>query len=188
MHKIGGFSKRTGVPVKTLRYYAEIELLVPEHVDEASGYRQYSAAQFERLNRILAYKDLGFSLAEIRTLVCDDVSLEQVHALLRTRRQRLAADAEQACSRLERASACLELFERAGSTAACEIAVRDASSLLVASVRDTLGSHDESEQLFDELKVTTGKRGVNGRRGAIWHVCEPGKVDCEVFEVVDAPR
>ena len=65
MIKIGSFSKLSLVPVKTLRYYDEIGLLKPVEVDRFTAYRYYSVDQLPRLNRILALKDLGFSLEHI---------------------------------------------------------------------------------------------------------------------------
>ena len=54
MFKIGDFSKLSRVSVKTLRYYDELGLLKPAHVDHFTGYRFYSADQLPQLNRILA--------------------------------------------------------------------------------------------------------------------------------------
>jgi DNA-binding transcriptional MerR regulator len=68
MHKIGDFASLSQIPVKTRRYYDEIGLLRPAHVEGATGYRYYGAEQLEQLNRILVLKDLGFSLREIRAL------------------------------------------------------------------------------------------------------------------------
>jgi DNA-binding transcriptional MerR regulator len=69
MFKIGDFSKLSCISVKTLRYYDELGLLKPAHVDHFTGYRYYSADQMPRLNRILALKDLGFSLEQTRRLL-----------------------------------------------------------------------------------------------------------------------
>ena len=69
MFKIGEFSKLTQIPVKTLRYYDELGLLKPVEVDRFTGYRYYSAGQLPRLNRVLALKDLGFSLEQIFQLI-----------------------------------------------------------------------------------------------------------------------
>jgi hypothetical protein len=48
-------------------------LLKPAHVDNFTGYRHYTYEQLPRLNRILALKDLGFSLEEIGQLLTDDL-------------------------------------------------------------------------------------------------------------------
>ena len=47
--KIGEFSKMMQVTVKTLRHYEQKGLLVPDEVDEWTGYRYYSIAQMQRL-------------------------------------------------------------------------------------------------------------------------------------------
>lgn len=46
MLKIGDFAKRSGVSVKTLRYYDELGLLKPARVDERSGYRYIRPISF----------------------------------------------------------------------------------------------------------------------------------------------
>ena len=66
LYKIGDFSKETGVPIKTLRYYNEIDLFNPVEVDLFTGYRYYSSDQIEDLNLILKLKKVGFSLEEIK--------------------------------------------------------------------------------------------------------------------------
>ena len=66
LYKIGDFSKETGVPIKTLRYYNEIDLFNPVEVDLFTGYRYYSGDQIEDLNLILKLKKVGFSLEEIK--------------------------------------------------------------------------------------------------------------------------
>lgn len=52
MFKIGDFSMLSKVPVKTLRYYDQIDLLKPQQIDQDSGYRYYSAEQLLEVNRI----------------------------------------------------------------------------------------------------------------------------------------
>jgi DNA-binding transcriptional MerR regulator len=67
--RIGEFSHIARVTTKLLRFYDRLGLLTPAHVDPATGYRFYTADQLPRLNRILALKELGFSLDEITDLV-----------------------------------------------------------------------------------------------------------------------
>ena len=69
MLTIGDFARHGRVSVRMLRHYDAIGLLRPAHVDPRSGYRFYSADQLARLNRVIALKDLGFTLAEIRELL-----------------------------------------------------------------------------------------------------------------------
>lgn len=64
--KIGDFSKRTGVSIRTLRYYDEIDLFKPSEIDLFTNYRYYGEEQIEDLNLINELKDIGFSLEEIK--------------------------------------------------------------------------------------------------------------------------
>jgi DNA-binding transcriptional MerR regulator len=63
---IGQMAKLFATSVKTLRYYADTDLLPPARIDSHTGYRYYTIAQFERLNSIFYLKKLGLSLAEIK--------------------------------------------------------------------------------------------------------------------------
>ena len=66
--KIGEFSRLMQVTVKTLRHYEQKELLIPDEVDEWTGYRYYSTEQMLKLNSIRQLQKLGFTLEEIREL------------------------------------------------------------------------------------------------------------------------
>jgi MerR family copper efflux transcriptional regulator len=65
---IGRLAKDAGVNIDTIRYY-ERNGLLPKPVRRASGYREYTAADLDRLSFIRRSKDLGFSLAEIAELL-----------------------------------------------------------------------------------------------------------------------
>ena len=80
MLKIGEFSKLAQVSVKTLRYYDELGLLRPDWVDRYTGYRYYALQQLPRLNRILALRELGFSLVQIAHLLREDLPSERIAA------------------------------------------------------------------------------------------------------------
>jgi DNA-binding transcriptional MerR regulator len=98
MIRIGDFSKLSRVPVKTLRYYDEVGLLKPVEVDGLTGYRLYEYSQLSTLHRILALKELGFSLEEIGRLLDDDLPVEQMRGMLKLREaeahQRMRQEAE----------------------------------------------------------------------------------------------
>ena len=70
--KIGEFSQMMQVTVKTLRHYEQKGLLIPDEVDEWTGYRYYTVEQMQRLNNIRELQQLGFSLDEIGMLYEDD--------------------------------------------------------------------------------------------------------------------
>ena len=79
-------SKLTGVSIRTLHYYDQIGLLEPSDITE-SGYRLYDDTAMERLQQILLFRELEFSLKEIGKIMSLDVydkdlALEQQIELL----------------------------------------------------------------------------------------------------------
>lgn len=61
-------SKRTGVSIRTLQYYDKIGLLHPAQYTQA-GYRLYDEKGLERLQQILLFRELTFSLKEIEAIL-----------------------------------------------------------------------------------------------------------------------
>lgn len=60
-------------------------------MDRFTGYRYYTAAQLPRLNKILALKELGLSLDQIKRVLDDNSSIEEIHGMLTLKK----AEAEQ---------------------------------------------------------------------------------------------
>jgi DNA-binding transcriptional MerR regulator len=88
-------SRLAGVTVRTLHHYDEIGLLCPGE-RSAAGYRRYRECDLERLQQVRYYRELGFPLDEIATII-DDLGadamshLRRQHALLMTRIDHLRA-------------------------------------------------------------------------------------------------
>lgn len=70
----------SGVPVKTIRYYADIGLLPPAKVSE-SRYRLYAAAEIWRLGLIRTLRHFDFSIEEIRKIISGRLSISDAVAL-----------------------------------------------------------------------------------------------------------
>jgi DNA-binding transcriptional MerR regulator len=92
-YSVGQVSALAGVTIRTLHHYDQIGLLSPSGRSD-SGYRRYEDADVERLHRILLYRELGFSLDEIATILDDPdadavVHLRKQHGLLKERIARL---------------------------------------------------------------------------------------------------
>jgi len=92
-YTVNKLSKISGVNARTLRYYDEIGLLRPMKV-ASTGYRIYGQSQLDNLQQILLYKELGFPLEEIKSILYspgyDSIKAFQSHlAQLTQKRQRL---------------------------------------------------------------------------------------------------
>ena len=79
--QIGEFSKLCGVTVKTLHHYEKLGLITPQRVDEWTGYRYYHVSQLQTMETIRRFKDLGFSLEEIGTLMDSDSQVPSMDLL-----------------------------------------------------------------------------------------------------------
>lgn len=69
MLSIGEFSNICKVSTKTLRYYAEIGIILPDEINPENGYRYYSIEQLETMLFINRLKSYNFSLEEIKTIL-----------------------------------------------------------------------------------------------------------------------
>ncbi|MEG1410018.1 MAG: MerR family transcriptional regulator [Terrisporobacter sp.] len=91
--KISEVAKMTGITVRTLHYYDEIDLLKPTEIT-ASGYRLYSDKSLEILQQILFFRELDFPLNEIKEIMSNPnysklEALNKHRELLIQKRQRL---------------------------------------------------------------------------------------------------
>lgn len=112
MLSIGEFARLAGVSVRMLRHYDQLDLLRPQRVDPASGYRSYAASQLGRANRLIALKDLGFTLEQVGRLLDDGLSSVSVAALLRERRGELSDQIAADRQRLHEVEARLRSIEK----------------------------------------------------------------------------
>ncbi len=84
----------TGVSIRMLRHYDKIELLVPENINKFNGYRYYGEKNLASMQQILFFKELDFSLQEIKDIInADDFkpldALSMQRNLLNLKKQRL---------------------------------------------------------------------------------------------------
>ncbi len=91
---VSEMAKLAGVSVRTLHYYDDIGLLSPDYVDEHNGYRYYCDMAVSRLQEILFYRELDFSLKEIRAILSNPQydkmqSLQKHKTLLLMKKERL---------------------------------------------------------------------------------------------------
>lgn len=155
MLKISEFARLTRIPVKTLRYYDDIALLKAAQVDQFTGYRYYSVEQLPRLNRILALKALGLSLEQIKDVLDEDLSAEQIRGMLRLKWAEIHQRLEEERQRLLYVEAKLKQIEEENSMSDYEVILKSVPSFWVASIRATAPDASQLgptlDRAFDEL-------------------------------------
>lgn len=154
MFKIGEFSKFSRVSVKMLRHYDDLGLLKPAKVDPFTSYRYYSANQLPRLNRILALKDLGFSLQEIGRLLHDDLSAEQIRGMLKLRQTEIETELAETQARLARIKTRLNQIDAHKRPPVYDVVLRDVAPFTAATCRQKLDAQSPGvTHLFEQLEA-----------------------------------
>lgn len=160
MYKIGDFSKLGRVTVKTLRYYDQMELLRPIHIDEFSGYRYYSAAQLSDLNRILALREAGFMLEEIKSLLDRNITSEETLEILETKTRGIRQGIREEQMRLSKLETIGNLLRREMSTMDYNIIVKEVEPVKVAFIREIVPEEGYVPRQLEKLCRYLKKQGV----------------------------
>ncbi|MFB7336937.1 MerR family transcriptional regulator [Streptomyces adustus] len=164
MFTIGDFARHGRVSVRMLRHYDATGLLRPAHVDPATGYRHYTAAQLARLNRVIALKDLGFTLQQVQAILDEKVTTEELRAMLTLRRAELEAAMTAAAARLVQVEARLRSIESEGQMPSNDVVLKSLPSVRLAELTgvapdfDTIGP--VIQPLYDELFRRLGSAGI----------------------------
>jgi DNA-binding transcriptional MerR regulator len=188
MLRISEFARAGNVTVRTLHFYDEMGLLRPAHVSSETGYRRYSPAQIAELNRIQSFKDMGFALDEILDLLRQPPSSAELRRILLERREALRSRVREDAGRLARIEARLSSLNGPGESDAV-VLFGETQEQWVASLREKLGSYDQTEELFVELERKLDSQLRTEGRATIWHACieAEGQIDCEAVCFLKRP-
>ena len=143
MFRIGEFSQIARVSGRLLRYYDSIGLLRPQRIDPETGYRYYSAGQLERLNRILALKELGLSLDQVARMLDDKISAAEIRGMLALKKAELERSLAEEAARLRHIESRLTQIEQQGSLGDYDVVVKSSPATPVLAMRAIYLSFDE---------------------------------------------
>ncbi|MEV0782704.1 MerR family transcriptional regulator [Streptomyces sp. NPDC050423] len=166
MFTIGDFARYGRVSARMLRHYDAIGLLHPDSTDPVTGYRHYGGGQLARLNRIIALKDLGFTLQQVRAVLDEEVGPEELRGMLRLRRSELEAAMASAAARLAQVEARLRSIESEGHMSADDVVVRYVPAVRVAELTGVAGGYEPGDitpvirPLYEQLFPLLDRAGV----------------------------
>jgi DNA-binding transcriptional MerR regulator len=132
MLSIGDFAQLGQVSPRMLRHYDDLGLLRPDRVDPATGYRSYGTAQLARLHKLLALRDLGFSLEQIGELLRVEPPVEELRGMLTLRHAEIEERLDAEKARLGRAEAHLRALEEPEVQVARRVVVKTSEPLRIA--------------------------------------------------------
>lgn len=193
MFRIGDFSRLTRVSIKTLHHYDEIGLFKPQHVDPFTGYRFYSFDQLPRLNRILALKDLGFTLEQVRQVLDGDLSADELRGMLRLRQAQLQQQMDEAREKLAHVEIRLKQIEREGKMSEIEVLLKTVEPITVAGAREVVAAPEQMRErciaLITETCALIESRHLktDGVSFALYYSSEAEGIDVEMAFAVEPP-
>jgi DNA-binding transcriptional MerR regulator len=169
MFAIGEFARHGRVSVRMLRHYDAIGLLEPVCVDPATGYRYYEAGQLSRLNRIVALKNLGFTLHQVASVLDDQVTPAELRGMLKLRQAELQEQIATDAARLAQVEARLLAIESEAREPA-PVVVRQIAAARVAELSGTAAGYEPEfitrviQPLYHELthRLCTAGIAVTG--------------------------
>jgi DNA-binding transcriptional MerR regulator/effector-binding domain-containing protein len=173
MFSIGEFARHGRVSVRMLRHYDSIGLLRPASVDPATGYRFYQAGQLAELNRIVALKELGFTLPQVQAILAEQVSAAELRGMLRLRRAEIRAQIETETTRLARVEARLLTIEDEARAPIDGVVVKRLAPVRVGKVTGTAAGYEPEAispvigPLYCDLWLRMASAGVSAAGPAI---------------------
>ncbi|GIO92908.1 MerR family transcriptional regulator [Paenibacillus lactis] len=183
MMKISAFAKVSGLSIKALRYYDELGLLKPAHVDEQSGYRYYAEEQLLTVKRIAAYKEQGFTLEQLKPFLEDNIRADAVRDKLSEKMKELQETVQSLQLQLDEVNSRLSHLEHIGTGDPAEsIRTRKVPSQRVASLRDQV-PRSQLCLLLDEVMKYAALQGEEEARQLIilWH--DDGNENADVADI-----
>lgn len=182
MFKIGDFSKLCRIPVSTLRYYADIGLLEPQHIDKFTSYRYYSVEQLPKLNRILALRDLGFTLEQIKQFLEDDLSVDTLQGMMLMKQAEIEQVIEHEQGRLRRVASRIDQILKEGKMPEQEVILKEIPAQPVLSIREVVPTQEHVATLLGQTCGAVFGQGVeaSGVPMTIYHDPEYKAVDLDI--------
>lgn len=175
LYKIGMFAGMNRVTVKALRHYDEQGLLKPVHVEAENGYRYYKAGQIADLHQILALKNMGFSLDEIKEIQ----NGRSEKKLLQTKKNQILKEIADLTVRLAQ----VESYLAEGQIdMTAHVLVKSLPEVTVAAMRATLNSYDELFDVMPQMGAEMERLGCTCSlpEYCFTHHLEPGYKDEEI--------
>lgn len=159
MFRIGEFAQIAQVSGRQLRFYDQLGLLQPAHIDAETGYRYYSIRQLPRLNSILALKELGLSLEQIGPLLNDRISPSELRAMLTLKRAEVERSLREDEARLRHIESRIAQIDRHGGTEGFDVIVKSVDPVPFLSLRCSCADTDEAVRMI-RLVAEDGARQI----------------------------
>lgn len=176
LYKIGMFAGMNRVTIKALRYYDEQKLLQPAFIDHENGYRYYVLSQVADLHQIIALRDMGFTIEEIRKIKEGKSEKD----LLTFKKTQLLKQISELTDKLARVESYLSKEQFVSSA---HVLIKTLPEVSVACMKVRLENYDQLFHLMPELGVEMEQLGCVCAVPdyCFTHYLEPGYKDEQIL-------
>lgn len=155
MLRIGDFSKLSRISIRMLRHYDEIGLLVPKRIDDFTGYRYYSEEQLAAASRIIALKDMGFSLSTMKEILKSYDNPKALSEYLIVKRAEMQEEEAEIQQRLLLLETAIKRLGKDDMAMNYDVTLKTIPERYVASVRKIIPAYDQEGVLWNILMSET---------------------------------
>lgn len=146
------FSKIVKVSPRMLRYYEKNGLFFPEKIDKTSGYRLYSSRQIPLISKILAFRDMGFSVEEISEIIDQFEHIENLKDFLTNKREEVQLNIVEEEKKITRISNFLEKINSGNKSVNCSnVVLKSVPSTYALTLKEIVPDYSFQEQLWTKL-------------------------------------
>lgn len=163
MYTVGEFAHLAYVSKRLLRYYDEIDLFKPDQIDAFTGYRYYSASQMPQLNRILALKDLGFTLNQIQRALTEEISSAELEGMLKLRKAEIEQQLEAELRRIREIEARLESIRNDENDVPTSVIVKQTPDVSVLCMRSTMDDFESALAIYLRIQAMIPQKHKNAQ-------------------------
>lgn len=166
MLSIGEFSNICKVSTKTLRYYAEIGLLLPDEIIPENGYRYYSIEQLETMLFINRLKSYNFSLEEIKNILeAEELQDEKLYLELTRKKKEIEKQVQEFEKTLDQLNTDLTNLKQGKSIMSymesIDTQLVEVPMMYLLSIRKMVHEHEVAEEYGNCFRILFRKTQVD---------------------------
>ncbi|ABW20304.1 transcriptional regulator, MerR family [Alkaliphilus oremlandii OhILAs] len=161
MFKIGMFSQLVRVSPRMLRHYEKCGLFYPAEIDKINGYRLYSSSQIPLILRIVALRDMGFSIQEIGDILDNFEEQDNTRKIFQEKSKAIQESISNEMKKMDLLNKMYERIEKGNYTITCgEVILKTIPSIQVLSLRETISDYSYQEALWEKMYAYIGNNDL----------------------------
>jgi DNA-binding transcriptional MerR regulator/predicted transcriptional regulator YdeE len=173
-----------------LRHYEKCGLFYPAEIDKVNGYRLYSASQIPLILRIVALRDMGFSIEEISDILDSFEEKDYIEKIFKSKSTKIQENIAEENRKIELLRATRDRIEKGNYTTTCQdVILKEIPKIKVLSLREIVPDYSYQVALWEKLYDFIDKNNLYPILGdnaiAIYHEMEYKERDVDIEVAVN---